>query len=84
MWYLGFFITKSIRKKLGKNEVHKKVGNTHREALINKSKVKAEIQRSIRVELNQLSLVDEVTAMYESNPNYKVIKSIVDIPTEEK
>ena len=83
-WYLGVSVPKSFRKKLGKNEVHKKVGNTHKEALINKSRVEAEIQRSFGVELNQLSLVDEVTAMYESNPNYKGIKSIADIPTEEK
>ena len=73
-----------LEKKLGKNEVHKKVGNTHKEALLNKSRVEAEIQRSFEVELNHLSLVDEVTAMYESNPNYKDIKSIADIPTEEK
>ena len=83
-WYLGVSVPKSIRKKLGKNEVHKKVGNTHKEALINKSRVEAEIQRSFGVELNQLNLVDKVTAMYESNPNYKGIKSIADIPTEEK
>ena len=31
-----------------------------------------------------MSLVDEVTAMYESNPNYKGTKSIADMPTEEK
>ena len=36
------------------------------------------------VELNQLSLVDEVTAMYESDPNYKGIKSIAEMPAEEK
>ena len=35
-WYLGVSVPKSIRKKLGKNEVHRKVGNTHKEALINK------------------------------------------------
>ena len=83
-WYLGVSVPKSIRKKLGRNEVHKKVGNTHKEALINKSRVEAEIQRSFGVELNQLSLVDEVTAMYESNPNKKGIKSIAEIPAEEK
>ena len=83
-WYLGVSVPKSIRKKLGRNEVHKKVGNTHKEALINKSRVEAEIQRYFGVELNQLSLVDEVTAMYESNPNNKGIKSIAEIPAEEK
>jgi integrase len=83
-WYLGVSVPKSIRKKLGRNEVHKKVGNTHKEALINKSRVEAEIQRYFGVELNQLSLVDEVTAMYESNPNYKGIKSIAEIPAKEK
>ncbi len=83
-WYLGVSVPKSIRKKLGRNEVHKKVGNTHKEALINKSKVEAEIQRYFGVELNQLSLVDEVAAMYESDPNYKGIKSIAEIPAEEK
>ena len=40
-WYLGVSVPKSIRKKLGRNEVHKKVGNTHKEALINKSRVEA-------------------------------------------
>ena len=28
-WYLGVSVPKSLREKLGKNEVHKKVGNTH-------------------------------------------------------
>ena len=51
-WYLDVSVTKSIRKKLGRNEVHKKVGNKHKEALINKSRVKAEIQRSFGAELN--------------------------------
>ena len=83
-WYLGVSVPKSIRKKLGRNEVHKKVGNTHKEALINKSRVETEIQRYFGVELNQLSLVDEVTAMYESDPNYKGIKSIAEMPAEEK
>ena len=32
-WYLGVSVPKSIRKKLGRNEVHKKVGNTHKEAV---------------------------------------------------
>ena len=83
-WYLGVSIPKSIRKKLGRNEVHKKLGNTHIETLINKSRVEAEIQRSSGVELNQLNFVDEVTAMYGSNPNNKGIKSITEIPAEEK
>ena len=83
-WYLGVSVPKSIRKKLGRNEVHKKVGNTHKEALINKSRVEAEIQRYFGVELNQLSLVDEVTAMYESDRNYKGIKFIAEMPAEEK
>ena len=83
-WYLGVSVPKSIRKKLGKNEVHKKLGNTHREALINKSRVEAEIQRSFGVELNQLSLVEEVTAMYESHPDFKGIKSLAEIPNQEK
>ena len=34
-WYLGISVPKSIRKKLGRNEVHKMVGNTHKDALIN-------------------------------------------------
>ena len=42
------------------------------------------IQRLFGVELNQLSLVNEVTAMYESDPNFKGIKSIAEIPSEEK
>ena len=83
-WYLGVSVPKSIRKKLRKNEVHKKIGNTHKEALLNKSRVEAQIQRSFGVELNELSLVEEVTAMYESNPNFKGIKSIAEIPAKEK
>ena len=83
-WYLGVSVPKSIRKKLRKNEVHKKIGNTHKEALLNKSRVEAQIQRSFGVELNELSLVEEVTAMYESNPNFKGIKSIAEIPEKEK
>ena len=83
-WYLGVSVPKSLRKKLGKNEVHKKVGNTHAEARINKSRVEAEIQRSFGVELKSLSLVEEVTAMYENDPNYKGIKSIAEIPAKEK
>ena len=53
--YLGVSFPNSIRKKLGRNEVHKKVGNTHKGALINKSRVEAEIQRSFGAELNKLS-----------------------------
>ena len=83
-WYLGVSVPKSLRKKLGKNEVHKKVGNTHAEARINKSRVEAEIQRSFGVELKSLSLVEEVTAMYENDPNYKGLKSIAEIPAKEK
>ena len=58
--------------------------NTHKEAFIDKSRVEAEIQRSFGVGLNQLNLVREVTAMYESNTNYKGNKSIADIQTKEK
>ena len=83
-WYLGVSVPKSLRKKLGKNEVHKKVGNTHAEARINKSRVEAEIQRSFGVELKSLSLVEEVTAMYENDPNYKGLESIAEIPAKEK
>ena len=83
-WYLGVSVPKSLRKKLGKNEVHKKVGNTHAEARINKSRVEAEIQRSFGLELKSLSLVEEVTAMYESDPNFKNIKSLAEIPDSEK
>ena len=72
-WYLVVSVPKSIRKKLDQNEVHKKVSNTHKEALRNKSRVKAEIQRSFGVALNQLSLVDEVTAIYESNKTMKAL-----------
>ena len=83
-WYLGVSVPKSLRKKLGKNEVHKKVGNTHAEARVNKSKVEAQIQRSFGVELKELSLVEEVTAMYENDPNFKGIKSIAELPAREK
>ena len=44
-WYLGVSVPKSIRKKLRRNKVHKKVGNKHKEALRNKSRVEEKIQR---------------------------------------
>jgi hypothetical protein len=66
----GYYITvatpKSLRAKLG-NSIRKKVGNTHKEALLNKSKVKAEIQRQIGKELNQLSLLEKVQENFRKN-----------------
>ena len=57
---------KSLRVKLG-NSIRNKKGNTHKEALANRSKVEAEIQRQIGKWLNQLSLVEEVQENYRKN-----------------
>ena len=53
-----------IKKKTQKSEIIKKLGNTYKEANINKAKVEAQVQRSFGVELNELSKVEEVTMMY--------------------
>ena len=49
----GYYITvatlKSLRAKLG-NSISKKVGNTHKEAIANMSKVAAEIERQIGID----------------------------------
>ena len=63
-YYLGIAVPRELRKKLRKSEIIKKLGNTYKEANINKAKVEAQVQRSFGVELNELSKVEEVTMMY--------------------
>ena len=77
-------LSQGIKKKLRKSEIIRKLGNTYKEANINKAKVEAQVQRSFGVELNELSKVEEVTAMYESDPNFKNIKSLAEIPDSDK
>ena len=75
-YYLGIAVPRELRKKLRKSEIIRKLGNTYKEANTNKAKVEAQVQRSFGVELNELSKVEEVTAMYENDPNFKKIKSL--------
>ena len=75
---------KSLRKKLGRNEIHKKLANTHKEAIVKKSQVEAEVQRMFGVELNQSSEAEKLLASYESDPNFKGIKSLSEIPSSDK
>ena len=83
-YYLGIAVSRELRKKLRKSEIIRKLGNTYKEANINKAKVEAQVQRSFGVELNELSKVEEVTAMHESDPNFKNIKSLAEIPDSDK
>ena len=55
---------RELRRKLRKSEVIRKLGNTYKEANLSKAKVEAQVQRSFGAELNHLSLVKEVTAIY--------------------
>ena len=83
-YYLGIAVPRELRNKLRKSEVIRKLGNTYKEANINKAKVEAEVQRSFGAELNHLSLVEKVTAIYENDPNFKGLKSIAEIPDSDK
>ena len=48
-------------KKLRKSKIIRNLGNTYKEANINKAKVEAQVQWSLGVELNELSKVEKVT-----------------------
>ena len=61
-----------------------KLGNTYKEANIKPHQVEAIVQREFGEELNKLSLVEEVTTMYESDENFKGKKSLAKIPEKEK
>ena len=63
-YYLGIPVPNELRKKLKKSEVVRKLGNTYKEA---------KVQREFGAELNKLNLFEEVTTMYESDPNFKGI-----------
>ena len=79
-YYLGIAVSRELRKKLRKSEIIRKLGNTYKEANINKAKVESQVHRSFDVELNGWSKVEEVKAMYENDPNFKNIKSLAEIP----
>ena len=83
-YYLGVPVPYELRKKLKKSEVVRKLGNTYKEANIKRHQVEAKVQREFGAELNKLSLVEEVTTMYESDKNFKGIKSLAEIPEKEK
>ena len=83
-YYLGVPVPNELRKKLKKSEVVRKLGNTYKEANIKRHQVEAKVQREFGAELNKLSLVEEVTTMYESDPNFKGIKSLAEIPESDK
>ncbi len=83
-YYFGIAVPRELRKKLRKSEVIRKLGNTYKEANINKAKVEAQIQRSFGAELKSLSLVEEVRAIYENDPEFKDIKSLADLPDSDK
>ena len=63
-YYLGIAVPRELRKKLRKGEIIRKLGNTYKEANINKAKVEAQVQRSFGAKLNELSKGEEVTMMY--------------------
>ena len=74
-YYLGIPVPNELRKKLKKSKVVRKLGNTYKEA---------KVQREFGAELNKLNLFEEVTTMYESDPNFKGIKSLAEIPESDK
>ena len=63
-YHLRIAAPRELRRKLRKSEVIRKLGNTYKEANLSKAKVEAKVQRSFGAELNHLSLVEEVTAIY--------------------
>ena len=82
-YYLGVPVPNELRKKLKKSELVRKLGNTYKEANIKRHQVEAKVQREFGAELNKLSLVEEVTTMYESDKNFKGMKSLAEIPEKE-
>ena len=62
----------------------RKLGNTYKEANTKRHQVEAKVQREFGAELNKLSLVEEVTTIYESDPNFKGIKSLAEITDSDK
>ena len=62
----------------------RKLGNTYKEANIKLHQVEAKIQREFGAEQNKLILVEEVTKMHDSNENFKGMKSLAEIPENEK
>ena len=82
-YYLRVPVPYELRKKLNNNSVVKKLGKTHREAIANRSKIEAEIQRSFGAQLNTLSLVEQVQAAYENVPEFKGL-SLGQLPTTDK
>ena len=81
-YYLQVPVPKSLRSKLG-NSIKRKAGNTHREALANRSKVEATIQRKFGVEMNTLSLIEKVEASYDSIPDLKGV-TVGELPESDK
>ena len=81
-YYLQVPVPKSLRSKLG-NSIKRKAGNTHREALANRSKVEAAIQRKFGVEMNTLSLIEKVEASYDSIPDLKGV-TVGELPESDK
>ena len=56
-YYLGVAVPRSLRSEYSKSEVVRKLGNTHKAAIENRSKVESQIQRAFGAALNTLSLV---------------------------
>jgi len=83
-YYLGVPVPNELRKKLKKSEVVRKLGNTYKEANIKRHQIEAIVQREFGAAMNKLSLVEEVTTMYESDPSFKGIKSLAEIPETDK
>ena len=82
-YYLRIAVPRELRAKLSCNSVVRKLGNTHREALANRRKVEAEIERSFGAELNTLSLVEKVQEAYGTLPEMKGL-SLGELPTSDK
>ena len=83
-YYLGVPIQYELLKKLKKSIMVRKLDNTYKEANIKRHQIEAKVQRDFCAELNKLSLVKEVTTMYESDKNFKWMKSLAEIPEKEK
>ena len=83
-YYLSVPVPYELRKKIKKSEVVRKLGNTYKEANIKRHQVEAKVQREFGAELNKLSLVEEVSTMYESDKNFKGMKSLAEITEKVK
>ena len=83
-YFLGVPVPYELRIKLKKSEVVRKLGKTYKEANVKLHQEEAKVLSEFGAEMNKLSLAEEVTTMYESNKNFKGMKSLAKIRHQKK